>query len=180
MPLAGVGVRLPESNKIVIPTSVSIRNKLGLEVGFVSDINPETTRRVERIRALKASAAGRVLEQCPAPEDTTIRCTGFALYTYTIMGLLTEGVEGCPKVYHALNTQHIQFNVKVEEDHPHPDVEDKIITVYGDCWITNYGRTLSIRNLYITETCVIQPSWILTELSPEGGESESYPVDQIT
>lgn len=176
MPLAGPGVRIPTTNNVIIPPSISILSMDGQEIGLISDIDITSTRRVERIRVVKASAAGRVVEQTPAPEDLSIRCTGFALYTSTLIGSLIKGSEGANAVFHSLNTQYQLFWIKVKEVHP---VSQKtIITQYGDCWLTDYSHPISIRNLYIAETATVQPSWVKTvEVSDEGETDISWPVE---
>lgn len=169
---SGIGVQIPDSNQVVITTNISILNHDNEAVGFITDFTPETTRNVERIRVIAASTAGRVVEQVPGPEDLTIRATGFAIYDYTLLGLLTEGIGTSPeKIFHCLNTQYIPFNISIEETHPQ-DTGKVITTIFGNCWLLNYSHPISIRNLYIAETATIQPSYCHTE-SHQGDEKDT-------
>lgn len=155
----GIGVKIPEQNKLIIIPSITIYDTDNVEIGFITDLTPDSTRNVERIRILYAGAAGRVVEQVPGVEDWTIRCTGFALYEQTLPGALTQGT-GANKIFHSLNSQYIPFKITIEE--VHPITGDTITTEFGDCWLTAYSHPISVRNLHVAETATIQPAWVHT------------------
>lgn len=162
---SGIGVKIPSGNRVIITTNITILSHDNMPCGFITDFTPDSTRRVERVRILAASSAGRVVEQVPGPEDITLRVNGFAIYDATLLGIITKGSHTTPiDIFHCLNTQYIPFNITIEEIHPVPGggTNDTIVTLFGDCWLANYSHPISIRNLYITETATIQPSYCKT------------------
>lgn len=163
----GIGVKIPEQNKLIISTSITILDTDNTEIGFITELSYSTTRRVERIRMLYATAAGRVVEQVPAPEDLTLTVNGFALYEQTLPGALTEGTENhAGKIFHALNTQYIPFNITIEETHP--VTNDTVVVLFGDCWMTDFSHPMRLADVYITETATVQPSYVKTLEASDG------------
>lgn len=175
MPVAGIGVRIPSSNQVIVTSGIDIYSG-NVKLGFIVSISLEGSRRVERIRELRAWTAGRIVEQVPGPEDLTIRANGYALYTKTLLGLLTRGTVPTPPpdIFHSLNLQYLPFDIHVEEIHP-VDPTKKIKVVYGGCYITSYSHPIAIRDLYITETATLQPQYVLTEY-PDSEASYDIPA----
>lgn len=173
-PIAGIGVRIPSQNQIVISTGITIYSG-NKEIGFILSMSLEGSRRVERARELRAWTAGRVVEQILGPEDLTIRASGYALYQKNILGLLTQGTQPVPppSIFHSLNLQYIPFDIHVEEVHP-VNTAKRVKVIYGNCQITSYTHPIAIRDLYVTETCNIQPAYVLTEY-PESEASFDFP-----
>lgn len=171
----GYGVGLPPSNKVVIPFSVTIYDLLGNEIGFITDLSYETSRRVERIRHLNAFDAGRIIEQSPAPEDFSVSCTGFSLYTddlanpQSVIGRLTK--ETGIAVFEALNQQKIPFNIVKEV--VHPATGKGFQTIFYECWLSRYSETFATRNVVVTASATVQPSYVesrVVQVSGVGGK----------
>jgi hypothetical protein len=157
------GLRIPVTNKVVVPTSASIY--AGVEgtlkkIGFIQEISYDSTRTVERIREISATRAGRVIEQVPKPEDMTVRCSGLALYESNSLSQLC----GENEPFFALNHQYIPFDVEILEYHPISSVTPRgFKVVLQGCWLSQYSHPLRIRDMYITESASLQPTSISSE-----------------
>ena len=160
----GVGVRIPSSNQVVVVTSITLFDAEGGEIGFVSELGYRTARTVERIRHLNAADAGRILEQCPLPEDFTLDASGMALYDSTLIGRLSKGSDEAvpPDVYHAINTQYGPFTIEVLMTHPTNSKQVRV--VFGDCWIASFDSPMRVGTANIVQRATMQPSWVETEL----------------
>lgn len=181
----GVGVGIPRSNQVIISTSVTIwtrdpdsENEY-LEVGYLENLSIRRSRNATRVRHLNFKTAGRVLEQVPSPEDLTATGRGFGLYTSTLAGRLSNhfAVNDTFKasvVFNSLNSQKWYFNVIDCAVHPGDFMPSSnaasksraVVTIYGDCWLTNFNTTKDIKNVAVAEDVTFQPSWIRT-LYPE-------------
>lgn len=173
--LKGYGVGIPPSNKVIIPFSLTIYDLEGNEVGFITDLSYDTSRRVERIRHLNAFDAGRIIEQAPSPEDYTLSATGFSLYTndlanpQSVIGRLTK--ETGIAVFECLNQQKIPFNIVKEVVHPATGTGYQ--TIFYECWLTRYSEAFATRNVVVTGTASIQPSYVesrMIQVSGVGGK----------
>jgi hypothetical protein len=157
----GSGVMIPKTNKVVIVPSITIYGNDGKEIGFITDFTPDSARRVERIRHASFTDAGRVIEQVPAPEDLTLRVTGFSLYQSSMIGRLAHGVPELEPdlLFVSLNEQAYPFTLEMSHTHP-DDTSQMFRLIFGECWMTAFSHPWSIRNLYIAQTATLQPSWI--------------------
>ena len=161
MPIIMPGVKIPESNQVVVPTSTSILDDVGEEIGFISDISEDVTRRIERIREISASRAGRVREMVPGPEDLSLSGTGFALYESNVLLGLSKNVVSPKEIFRALSHQWTPFSVEITDIHPASGLG--IVVTYSGCMIERYGRASRIGDLLITETFSIQAQSVNTE-----------------
>ena len=165
MPLDFPGVRIPETNKVVVITSITVFDTEGQEIGFIQELSPSSTRRVERIRDLSATRAGRVIEQVPSPEDLTVTGRGLCLYEQSVLRLITGfKPENTYDVWFALTHQFIPFNVVVDVKHP---VTNKgWYIMFSRCWLTSYGVTYRVGELFVAETFTFQPSELISDNQP--------------
>ena len=174
----GVGLKIPESQIIVIPFSISILSEnQEQEIGYIQQINYSTTRRVERIRHLNMSDAGRVICQVPFPEDMTVNATGMALYNSTLISRLADVSPGREKdsafaVFHCLNSQAYPFVVEIQAVHP-ADPGKEYTVIHGGCWLTNFASPYNQSNLYVSQTATFQPSWTEVEVAGTKKEKEN-------
>lgn len=174
----GDGVAIPESNQIVVSTSVSVLVGAN-NIGFAQSLTPNFTRKVERIRHLNADDAGRIVEQAPGPEDYTISMTGFAVYPnaaannpgspQSAVGTLLERILGSAPVqsagalaalaFRCLSSQIVPFSASDERRKPgFSNVVGRIR--YVDNWMTSFSSPVAIGNVMLTETVAAQPTYI--------------------
>lgn len=178
--IKGYGVGIPPTNKVVIPFSLTIYDLEGNEVGFMTDLTYDTSRRVERIRHLNAFDAGRIIEQAPAPEDYTASCVGFTLYTgdlanpQSVIGRLTK--ETGIAVFECLNQQRIPFNVVKEVVHPATGIGYQ--TIFYECWLTRYSETFAVRNVVVTANASIQPTYVESRVIQVSGVGGKLPLSR--
>lgn len=176
----GYGVGIPPSNKVVIPFSLTIYDLEGNEVGFITDLSYDTSRRVERVRHLNAFDAGRIIEQAPAPEDFTVSCTGFSLYTddlanpQSVIGRLTK--ETGIAVFEVLNQQKIPFNVVKEVVHPATGVGYQ--TIFFECWLTRFSEAFAVRNVVVTANASFQPTYVESRIVQKSGIGGKQPIER--
>ena len=181
----GYGIGLPSSNRVVSPFSVTIYDADGIEIGFITDFTPDSTRRLERVRHLNAYDAGRIIEQVPGPEDPSISVSGFVLYSddvanpQSLIGRLTR--ELGVAVFEALNQQRIPFTIVKEVIHPATGAGYKVI--YHECWLARYSETWSVRNLVVTGSASIQPTYhevvnITREVGGANGVGGKLPLER--
>lgn len=164
------GLKVPERNRIIVTPAITILSE-GQEIGFITDITPETTRRVERIRHLNFADAGRIVEQVPAPSDFTLRVNGFSLYASTLMARISGQRTGDEETPDVTETDpggiilvenwldSLLFDVNWVIKHPTKDNVNYTV-IFGDCVMVSHSQTVSIRNLYVTATATIQPTWL--------------------
>ncbi len=164
MPLQFPGVKIPESNKVVVATSISVLNSDGEEIGFIQELSPSSTRRVERIRDLSATRAGRVIEQIPSPEDISLTGRGLCLYEKSALKLITGYSPEGHDVWFAITHQYIPFDIKVTTIHP--ATKKGWYIVFENCWLASYSTTYRVGELFIAETFTIQPSSISSDVVP--------------
>lgn len=160
----GSGVMIPKTNKIIVTTSITIYGHDGKIMGYITDFTPDSARRVERIRHASFADAGRVIEQVPAPEDLTLRVTGFALYESSLVGRISRGVpeQEPDTVFFSLNDQSYPFTIELEHKHP-ADAGNTYQILFGECLLTAHSHPWAIRNLYIAQTATVQPAWVETK-----------------
>lgn len=175
----GDGVGIPQTNQVVVSTSITILAQSSAPIGFVQSIQPSDQRRVDRVRHLDAVDAGRTIEQAPGPEDHSIRMTGFAVYGGTpaqgssagttdpkgsfLERLLALGpgqslgdISG--RVFRCLSSQIIPFDLF--EERRRPGLGNKTTKKYMDVWMTNFSSPVQITNITIAEEVQGQPTWI--------------------
>lgn len=161
----GDGVGLPESNKVVISTSVDIFDDGGVNIGFLQQISRTDARPATPIRHLAAGDAGRMIEQSPGPELNTLNVTGYALYNVSparesLLNRITgRTTDTAGNLFRSLNSQFLPFQLEERWTHP-GNTSQRGKTLYGDCYLTNYTRPVSIATVNIVETANIQATWV--------------------
>lgn len=163
----GDGVAIPESNKVVISTSVDVLDDSGTNIGFLQQISRTDARAMTPIRHLSEQDAGRMIEQSPAPELNTINVTGYALYNRggakdSLLNRITGRIADTPvggDAFRSLNSQFLPFQLTEKWIHP---ANSALVgeTKYGDCYLTNYTRPVAIATVNIVETANIQATWV--------------------
>lgn len=154
------GVGIPDSNKVVISTSIDIIVG-GLVVGTIESFNVSTSRPVQRIRELRSEKPGQVLEMVPSPADSNINVTGFMVYDAGKQHLFQRisGADG--QSYIDLQSQNTPFDIVEKYTHPGTNTEYEVI--YKGCWLDNYSKTQNIGTAAVSETASIQVSAIISD-----------------
>ena len=181
----GFRVGIPPTNVAVIASSVDVLLG-GANIGFVSQIQSQQTRNVERVRHLNTSDAGRIVEQVPLPEDATVNATGFALYNKAANQRLTllnrmsgnafqaNSPIGDPNMdgdsaaaFVSLNQQHIPIDMVRTWKHPMQEEpgstsgdEAAQRVIFYDCYITNYSTPINIGTATVAETVTLQVGYV--------------------
>lgn len=161
----GDGVAIPENNKVVISTSVDVLDDGGVNIGFLQQISRTDARPMSPIRHLSSMDAGRMIEQSPGPELNTLNVTGYALYNTSpdnesLLNRITGRSTGARgNTFRSLNSQFEAFQMVERWTHP-GNAASIGETLYGDCFLTNYTRPVSIATVNIVETANIQATWV--------------------
>lgn len=156
----GDGVSIPESNQVVISTTVDVLDDQGFNIGFIQQISRTDARPTTPIRHLDSSDAGKILEQSPGVETNQLNVTGLALYNLGTdrRSLLNRMVGSGSSKFRSLNSQQLPFELSERWTHPATRLAGE--TLYGDCMLTNYTRPVNIGTVTITETANITATWI--------------------
>lgn len=165
-PKFGAGTGLPKENKSIVSTGIDILDNDGNIIGFLSQINRDDTRGVDRIRHLNLADAGRTLELVPHPADTVLRVTGFALYdkTETDRKSLLNRIPGSTAAaFKHLNQQYEYFNIRVKETHPNlsPSAAVPSEIKYIGCLLSSYSHPINLGTMTIAEVCAITVSYVV-------------------
>ena len=158
----GFGVSANESDRILNPiVSITIYDQEGHEIGYVTNFEPSTQRRVDRQRHLNAADAGRVVELTHGAEDVSLRVVGFTLYQPGYHGLVSGNLidrlfrpdSTADAVFTILNKQAIPFDLYVIEEHP---ITHKGKTVvYQGCKVQSWSGAYQINQAWVAETVSI-------------------------
>lgn len=160
----GDAVSIPDANRVVISTSVDVLDSEGTNIGFLQQISRTDARTMNPIRHLDSVDAGRMLEQSPAPELNTLNITGYAVYNTgqdreSLLNRVTgRAAAGGGQRFRSLNSQFLPF--QLIEAWTHPATGARGETQYGDCYLTNYTRPVSIATVMIVETANVQATWV--------------------
>lgn len=161
----GDGVLIPETNRAVISTSVDVLDDLGRNIGFLQQISRTDARAMTPIRHLDSIDAGKMIEQSPGVELNTLNITGYALYNLdttrsSLLNRITSR-EGPRQgnLFKSLNSQFLPFQLIERWTQPS---NTTLVgeTLYGDCYLTNYTRPVSIATVNIVETANVQATWV--------------------
>lgn len=169
----GDGVGIPESNRIVLPSSVDLYDDDGQLVGYATSINRTDTRTVDPQRHLSSDDAARIIEQTPQPENVQVTVEGFSLYNkidltgkmphYTLAARLSKGSGvqggfGGIYLFKSINSQKIPFNMR--EVTKHPATGATSILWWRGCMLVEFSQVTNIGQATETQTARIQVSWI--------------------
>jgi len=154
------GVKIPESHRTVLSTSIDIIDHDGNNIGYITQITSNQNRPVTAIRHLNSLDAGRIIEGAPAPSTTTIAVNGFAIYNNQFDGSLIQRIGGSTtaKAMKSLEEQSIPFNIVETTTHPATGVIVEQ-TVYHDCWLTAHSKPINIGTVTIAESASIFVTW---------------------
>lgn len=162
MPIAtrGDGVSLPDSNRVIVSTSIDVLDDDGFNIGFIQTLSRTDTRQVLRVRHLDSQDAGRVLELSQGPEDNSLNATGFALYSKgTDPGSVLNRIPGIgARGFKSLNSNAIPF--EIVEVWTQPGSGETAETTYGDNLMNNYSRPIAIGTIQVNETVAMITSWV--------------------
>lgn len=165
------GIAQPKTNKLVYPPRTNIKVD-GRIVGFIMQMDENQTARVERIRHLNFADAGRIIEQIEGPVDYTLNVRGFVLYASNVLARVSgeaTGAEETPSFPSPGTSGSIipsmewvskkRPDITTEFVHPgNPSVKYEI--TYHKCAITSKSSTVSLADLFITETVNMQPTYV--------------------
>ena len=158
---ADAGVKVPESHRTALSTSIDIIDHDGNNIGYIQQFTANQNRNVTPIRHLNSLDAGRIVEGAPAPANTTMAINGFALYAMQNDGSLVQRIGGSTtaKAMKSLEEQSLPFNLIETITHP---ATGAVVsqTVYHDCWLTSHSHPVNIGNAIIAESANIFVTWI--------------------
>jgi hypothetical protein len=175
MPLVTYGDRvdMPDTNRVIISSSIDIFTEQGVNIGYISALSRSDNRPTTLVRHLDSVDAGRVVEQAPGPDTTTLNATGYALYNQganrqSLIHRMVPQVQN----WHSLNGQHVPFDIEERATHPAftrgADPTQGVTateggylsTTYLGSWLTSFNHPVSIGSALIAETCNISVSWV--------------------
>ena len=160
-----------------LSTNVSVYVN-GERVGFMQDLSPSESRTITPIQEL--GTEGVVQMVAANTNGGTLSCSRFAVYNanlFNALGLTGTGKfmpgsandndkyypnrDNTYRTYHnvfkSLKDNRVPIEVMVQLNQPGEGSKPKYET-YIDCWLTNYGRTISSSQITISETCTISYS----------------------
>ena len=155
------GVRIPESHRTELSTSIDIIDHDGNNIGYIQSFSESQNRGVTPVRHLNSEDAGRILEMAPAPANITLAVNGFALYNKQNDGSLIQRLGGSTtaKSMKSLEEQGIPFNIIKRV--VNPATQDEVeLKVYRDCWLTSFSSPTNIGTALISESANVMCSWI--------------------
>lgn len=166
------GIAQPKTNKLVYPPRTNIKVD-GEIVGFIMQMDENQTSRVERIRHLNYADAGRIVEQIEGPVDYTLNVRGFVLHASNVLARVMGQASGAeetpvfPTPGGSTGTMipSLEWISKKRPDittefiHPgNPDVKFEI--TYHKCAVSGKSSTITLADLFITETVNLQPTYV--------------------
>lgn len=155
----GDGVSIPESNQVIISTSVDVLDDNGDNIGFMQQLTRRDDRPTQLIRHLDSTDAGKVIEQAPGPETNRLDVTGFALYNVGQQRRsLLHRISPLGPSFRSLNSNAIPF--EITERWRHPATGNSGENLYGDNLLINFSRPVNITTVMIAETATLQCTWV--------------------
>lgn len=130
----------------------------GRIVGSLQSIGSEFRQNLERIRELFENTGTRVREMVPGNTDISLRVERIQLYRTPLFKAL--GYE----VYSLEQFKH-KFDVVERQYWPDGTV---IQTVYHDCMLATYGKTISNATIHVAERADVEVGWVTGGKSPLG------------
>jgi hypothetical protein len=159
---AAARVGIPGTNQVVVSTSIDIMVGSNV-VGAIDSFNLTMSRIVQRVRELSSDLAGRTLEIVPGPEEASISCTGFLLYSpkmHHLFQRLTKGTNAHSSL--GMVSLGSQINpITIVERYTHPGTNTTFTVRYKGCWITNYSKSQNINQAVVAENCTLEVQAVL-------------------
>lgn len=141
------------------------------QIGLIQSFKPSDSRKLERARGV--GYGDRVAEIVPATTDVQIQCSRMCLYEKNVLdcfGYKTMYNKGANNG--AVRTlAHMKNPFDIEEMilH-HNNGNPTTLTVYNDCWISEWSRSIEITgNLILLEDVTIWVTWV-----SDGTEPDAY------
>jgi len=152
--------RLPQTRSEVFYSYVIQIN--GIPVGTLRGFNPSQTRDVQIVREIMTNG-GEIVELVPGTPTYSLTLDKVRLYENTLMN------------HFGISSQDVQKQVRaidiVETVWTPSDMENEAVTgsgfnasgegkigrtlTYEECWITNWGKTISSDNVLVVETMTV-------------------------
>lgn len=171
VPNNGDGVAIPQTNKVVISTSINIY--IGnQQLGLCQSLRPQFSRPTEDVHHLDSVDAGRIVEQAPRPETYRITMTGYTIYADKAPdtgSVLERVLSATPqdkagtlarRVFRCLSSQSVPFDVVEEIRRPGFDA---VVgrTAYKATWLTDHSKPIAINTAMIIEEVQGKPTFVL-------------------
>lgn len=136
-----------------------------VHVGTLRSFNPTQTRTVDIIREI-ATNGGEIKEIVPGVTDYTVRLEKVRLYNKTMFdhfGIVTKDVQNQVRALDIKEAIHYpRMDVKNTEvtGPPGADTENAGVAYlnYEDCWITDWGKTITTGAITNVETMTVRPT----------------------
>jgi len=136
-----------------------------IPVGTLRSFNPTQTRTVDVVREI-ATNGGQIKEIVPGVTDYTIRLEKVRLYNKVLFdhfGIVTKDIQNQIRSVDIKEAIHHPqtnlFNNAVTGPPGKADGNAGIVyTTYEDCWITDWGKTISTGAITNVETMTVRPT----------------------
>ena len=149
------------SNLVVVTTGISVFDQVGLEIGYIENLDRTDNRPTTLIKHLNKADAGRSVEQVPGIEGYTLSASGYALYNSSNAkrrSIINRLVGSEADAFVTMAQQTTPFAIRQEETHPATLFTQ--ITYFLGCMLTNYSRPVSIGTVTIAEKVNITAMYI--------------------
>jgi len=138
-----------------------------IPVGTLRSFNPTQTRTVDVVREI-ATNGGQIKEIVPGVTDYTIRLEKVRLYNKVLFdhfGIVTKDIQNQIRSVDIKEAIHHPqtnlFNNSVTGPPGKSEGDAGIVyTTYEDCWITDWGKTISTGAITNVETMTVRPTRI--------------------
>jgi hypothetical protein len=149
-------------------TSIDGATGTPTDIGVIQSFKPTDSRKMERARGV--GFGDRVAEIVPGLTDVTITVSRMALYTKNILetfGYTTKWNTGTTQgTVRTLAHMKNPFDVH-ETIFFHNNGTPTTVTMYHDCWMSNWARSIDISgNLIYMEDVNIDVTWVDDGMEP--------------
>jgi len=157
--------RLPNTRaEVFYSYEIQINN---IPVGTLKSFNPKQTRSHEIVREISTNG-GEIVEIAPGVPTYTLTLSKVRLYEDTLMdffGIVSHDIQKQVQSINIIETVWKPANVP-NSSVTGPAESDKVGTrlrtvTYEDCWITDWGKTISSDGLLIIEDLTVQCTRII-------------------
>jgi len=135
----------------------------GLPIGTLKSFNPTQSRSHEYVREI-ATNGGDPFEIVPGVPTYTITLNKVRLYENTILnhfGIVSQNIQNQVRAIDIIETVWTPSDIENEAATGSPfnaggeGARGRVMT-YEDCWITDWGKTVSSDNITIVENMTVQ------------------------
>jgi len=138
----------------------------GVNVGTLRTFNPTQTRTFEYVREI-ATNGGHIFEGVPGVTDYTIRLEKVRLYEnelFNNFGISTKDIQNQVRALDITEEIHRPANIQNKDvsDPSGKAIQSDSVTIlnYKDCWITDWGKSVSTTAVTIVENMTVKGSGI--------------------